>query len=449
MEASEESGSSTDAASTLETLSHTSLTRRQLLQTAGVGVATAALAPAIAACTQKAPAQTGLTNQLSIMQWNHFVPAYDTWFDKMADEWGAKNKVTVTVDHVQNLDMPGRLAGEAAARTGHDIIQFAQQIQTYRYQKLLVDVGDIVDHATKLWGKPVKMAKDIAFINNVWRGVPDFYIIIAPLIRDDLLQQAGNPTIETWDDIRKFSGLMKRRCNDANHNWRAIMWSYGASEVAQDGKTLTVNTPQFRQFLEFAKAFFQEAITPEVFAWDDVSDNRYLGSGQASFIHDAISSIRSIEKPNKALFDKISIRLPLTGPGGRHTMPDSNLYSIWEFSKNKETAKQFLRDFLSDWKASMKESTGYNMPFYENLFQKPMPAIGEQDKLKILQDYKGDAFLHTFGYPGPPNAAAQQVLAEYHIPDIVGFYVQAGNRTIDDAVKEAERRLKPIYRFAK
>jgi multiple sugar transport system substrate-binding protein len=410
--------------------------------------------PAAASAPTTAPAAVKLEDQLNIVQWSHFVPAYDTWFDKYADDWGQTNKVKVTVDHVQNLELPARLAAEAAAKTGHDIIQFQAQVQTFRYEKQLMDVGDLVDVATQKYGQPIELAKGTSFINGVWRAVPDFYIVIAPLVRDDLMQSIGNPKLETWDDVRLACGTLKKQehaaglaishCNDANHNWRGIMWTFGASEVQQDGKTLNVDTKEFRAFLDFARAFYQEAIEPEVFAWDDVSDNRYLGSGVASFIHDAISSLRSIEQPNKELFDKISIRTPMAGPGGQHDMPDVTLYGIWEFARNKNAAKAFLKDYLDIWKTAMEKSTGYNMPFFENLFQQPMPVIGETEKLKVLQEYKGDKVLHTFGYPGPPNAAAQEVLANFHIPDLVGIYVR-GNTSLDDVVKEATNRLKPIY----
>jgi multiple sugar transport system substrate-binding protein len=415
-----------------------------------------AAAPTTAAATTK-----NLGGDLNILQWSHFVPAYDTWFDKMAADWGAKNKVNVTVDHIANLDVPARLAAEAAAKAGHDIIQFPGQVQTYRYENQLLDVGDLVNFATDKYGQPTQLAKGMGLVNGTWRAVPDFYIVIAPLVRDDLMQSIGSPKLETWDDIRQACGKLKQQgnpaglaishCNDANHNWRGIMWTFGASEVKQDGKTLNVDTKEFREFLDFAKALHNEANTPEVFAWDDVSDNRFLGSGQASYIHDAISSLRSIEPPKdkpdpekQKLFDSISIRAPLAGPGGQHDMPDVDVYAIWQFAKNQEAAKAFLHDYLDNWKEGMIQSTGYNMPMFENLFQKPMPVIGESDKLKILQDYKGDQVLHTFGYPGPPNAAAQEVLANFHIPDIIGIYVR-GNTSLDDTVKEATNRLQPIY----
>jgi multiple sugar transport system substrate-binding protein len=440
----------------------TLLTRRGLLRTVGLGAAAAGVGSLLSACLPglssggaAGPAtSSGAGTTLGIVQWSHFVPAYDTWFDKWVADWGASNKIQVTVDHVPNLEMPARLAAEAAAKAGHDIIQFTGQIQTYRYEPLLVDVGDIVKIATDKWGEPTKMAKDFAFLNGTWRALPDHYIVIAPLVRDDVMQAIGKPKLESWDDVRQAGGKMKAQnnaaglaishCNDANHNWRAIMWSLGASEVAADGKTLTVDTPEFRQFLDFAKAFYQEAITPEVFAWDDASDNRWLASGQGGFIHDAISSLRSIQPGNPDLYNKISIYPPMKGVNGAPIdMPDANLYGIWNFARNQEGARQFLHDFMENWKESMVQSTGYNMPFYANLFQRPMPVIGDDPKLQILQDYQGD-LLHTFGYPGPPNAAAQEVLAAFHIPDIVGIYVR-GSTTLDDTVREATSRLKPIY----
>lgn len=434
--------------------------------TAPAAGASPSAAPSAAAAgkpTTAPAASKNLGGDLNILQWNHFVPAYDTWFDKWATDWGTKNKVNVTVDHIANLDLPARLAAESAAKTGHDIIQFQAQVQTFRYENLLVDMSDIVNFAIEKYGQPTSLAKGTSFVNGVWRALPDFYIVIAPLVRDDLMQTIGVTDLKTWDDVRQAcmklkntpgnnpAGLAISHCNDANHNWRGMMWTFGASEVQQDGKTLNVDTKEFREFLEFAKAFHNDANTPEVFAWDDTSDNRFLGSGQASFIHDAISSLRSIEPPKnqpdaekQKLFDDISIRAPLAGPGGQHDMPDVTLYAMWQFAKNQEAGKAFLHDYMDNWKEAMTQSTGYNMPFYENLFQKPMPVIGDTPKLNILQDYKGDQVLHTFGYPGPPNAAAQEVLANFHIPDIVGIYAR-GSTSLDDTIKEATNRLKPIY----
>ena len=44
------------------------------------------------------------TKSLSIVQWSHFVPEYDKWFDKFAKDWGDKNKIAVTVDHIPGAE---------------------------------------------------------------------------------------------------------------------------------------------------------------------------------------------------------------------------------------------------------------------------------------------------------------------------------------------------------
>src|SRR5207245_6085714 len=92
--------------------------------TAAGGAAPAAKPTAAAAAAPTAaPAATkNLGGDLNILQWSHFVPAYDTWFDKWAADWGGKNKVNVTVDHIDGLQLNARFAAEAAAKTGHDII---------------------------------------------------------------------------------------------------------------------------------------------------------------------------------------------------------------------------------------------------------------------------------------------------------------------------------------
>src|SRR6516225_1768660 len=93
------------------------ITRRGFLNRAGAAAGAAALAPAISApFVADALAQT---KTLKILQWSHFVPQYDTWFDAFAKDWGKKNGVAVTVDHIPHLELPARAAAEIAAEAGH------------------------------------------------------------------------------------------------------------------------------------------------------------------------------------------------------------------------------------------------------------------------------------------------------------------------------------------
>src|ERR1700751_3651521 len=95
------------------------MTRREFAKLTGTGALAAGvganfLFPDRAAAQQKT---------LKILQWSHFVPAYDTWFDgTFCKDWGQKHNTNVTVDHINLVDLPAKAASEASARKGHDLV---------------------------------------------------------------------------------------------------------------------------------------------------------------------------------------------------------------------------------------------------------------------------------------------------------------------------------------
>ena len=138
-----------------------SVTRCQFVRTTGLGLAGGSLATMLA--TRQAPAQIKGSN-LRILTWSHFIPAYDTWFDKFAADWGEKNGVKVRVDHIPHLEIPARMAAEFAAGAGHDLIFNGATILTRIYYKNLVDLTDVYDQLGKAtsvemrWADPVPQA---------------------------------------------------------------------------------------------------------------------------------------------------------------------------------------------------------------------------------------------------------------------------------------------------
>src|SRR5215475_9370112 len=97
------------------------VSRRQFVKTAGAALAAGAL-PSLA-CGRKESSRSGpATKTLRILQWSHFVPGYDRWFDgEYTKAWGAKNGTDVIVDHMAATEVNARGAAEAAARKGHDL----------------------------------------------------------------------------------------------------------------------------------------------------------------------------------------------------------------------------------------------------------------------------------------------------------------------------------------
>ena len=151
------------------------VTRRQFVRTAGLGLAGGSLATMLAA--RQAPAQIKGSN-LRILTWSHFIPAYDTWFDKFAGEWGEKNGVKVRVDHIPHLEIPARMAAEFAAGAGHDILFNGSTILTRIYYKTLTDLTDIYDQIGKKYGGWIQAARSPVEVEGRIYGIPIYYILL-------------------------------------------------------------------------------------------------------------------------------------------------------------------------------------------------------------------------------------------------------------------------------
>ena len=100
-----------------------------------------------------------------------------------------------------------------------------------------------------------------------------------------------------------------------------------------------------------------------------------------------------------------------------------------------------ITDYFAIFPEAVKASEGYNQPLLKEFRKKPMPALAEDPKYALLQDF--DQFVQVTGYPGPPTPAAGEVENNWIIPLMVGQAVQSGN--VDDAVSWAEGKIKAIY----
>jgi multiple sugar transport system substrate-binding protein len=419
-------------------------TRRQFMGTTAAGVLAA---PHVWVRDAAAQQKT-----LSILCWSHFVPAYDKWFDAFGQEWASKNNVKVTIDHIPHLNLAAKIAAEVATQSGHDIVQLAAS-GTEKFAPALIELQDLADKLGKKYGGWTPLADNYSSYKGKFHSIPDYFIDFPQLYRKDLWTEIGMPNgPDTWDEVRTGGAKLKAKGfpvgiglahhNDSRNSWRAIMWSHGGSEVAKDGKTLTYNSPQVREGLKYMKALYKEAMTPEVLAWDDASNNRLLASGRGSWIHNPISAYRTIEGQNKELADKIHIGLSPRGPAGRLSFANCLAYGVTKFSKNQDTAKAFIEHLTDNFKDAFKASTGYNNPFLKTYAKGPLPIISEDPKLKVLE--KSPEYHYTIGHPGPLTVAADEVYQQFVMIDAVAQFC-SDKMDLEQTVKWADEKLKAIY----
>src|SRR6266511_3682531 len=153
----------------------TYLTRRELLWMAaaatllsGCGGGDEAGGPPTAAEPAPSPTFTSpsvkLSGDLKILMWSHFVPSHDKWFDPFAKDWGKQVGVNVTVDHINNTQIPTRIAAEIQAGQGHDLIQYIATLS--QFEPSVVDMTDVTQEASKRHGQQLELCRKSSFNPN-------------------------------------------------------------------------------------------------------------------------------------------------------------------------------------------------------------------------------------------------------------------------------------------
>jgi multiple sugar transport system substrate-binding protein len=435
-----------------------SVTRRNFLRTSGLVAGAAGLAPVVSApFVSRALADN---KSLSIVQWSHFVPAYDTWFDKFTQDWGEKNKVAVTVDHIPVQNVPARAAAEASAQSGHDLFGFNGSGGAHLYRKFFIDVSDLIKATEKKYGQVSIIGKQLGYNadDGTWSAFPDFYINFPGMYQKSMWDEIGMKP-DTWDNLRIGGAKLKAKghpvgislghSNDPSISWRGLLWSYGGSIQDEAGKKIVLDSKEAVEATKYVAALYKEAMTSDVLSWNDASNNQYIDSGVGSYIINPISAYRTAQTLNPKLADDIFVIEPPKGPAKQIMGAASEFYGIWKFAKNKEAALEFLKYYVDNWPEAFKASEGYNNPCFANLVPKPMPILSNDptstphDKLAILQD--SDKWSAIPGYPGPATPATDEIYYAFILNDMMAK-TATGQSSAEDAVKAAAQQCEIIMK---
>jgi multiple sugar transport system substrate-binding protein len=433
------------------------VSRRDFIKATGAG----ALATGLGANIIVPGRAQAAKKTLKILQWVHFVPAYDEWFNKKyIQEWGAKNDTEVTVDNIGIAGLSARAAAEISAQKGHDLFLFNWPPPSLEEQT--VDMKDVVQECERKFGKPIDLA-----IKSTFNPKTKKYFAFSPSFtpdpvnyRQDLFGQIGMPKgPASWDDVRQGGAKIKKQSGipvgiglaqeiDTAMAMRTIMYSHGSHEQDPDGN-LTLKSQQTLDTIKFVKAMFEETMTPEVFTWDASSNNRAMLAGTISVALNAISITRTGEKQNPDMSRKIQLTKALKGParaiGLEHVM---DCYVIWKFAENIEGAKKFLIDYVSNFRTAFVAGEFYDFPCYPKTvpdLQKLIandPNAHPPDKYKVLDDVLD--WATNIGYPGYANAAIDEIYNTW-VLNVMFAKAASGASTPEEALNEAEAACRRIY----
>src|SRR5436309_12375433 len=357
-----------------------SLTRRQVLRrtVGGFLVLYGGALPKVAAAGVPKYVHKQYKNTLKIIQWSHFVPAYDVWFDKTyTKKWGDKHDTDVQVDHIALAQLPARAQAEDAAQSGHDIFghlspQAGLEDQVINHKEIIQEVTHKVERVSQDGFKSCDNPR-----THKWHGFPENYVPDPIHFRKDLWNQVGiKPS--TWDDVRKAAPKLKAlghpvglgMSNELDSNMLLIALMQCFSAFIQNAQAHPIiNSKHTVEALKTMRDIYKNGMTNEIFAWTAASNNQGYLSGRLSLAVNAISIIRSAEDQNPDLAKNTAL-LPIPkGPDRRlgleHVM---GVYTVWNFTSKSQQklAKRFIADLEIHYAGAFKASKYYNFPAFTN-----------------------------------------------------------------------------------
>jgi ABC-type glycerol-3-phosphate transport system substrate-binding protein len=332
--------------------------------------------------------------KLSIGFWDHWVPNANGATETLIKEWAEKEKVDVQIDFItsQGNKLLLTTAAEAQAKSGHDILA-QNTFLPARYAEQLVPVNDLMDQLIKDNGNVNATVEYLGKIGGKWLAIPATVgsQIKGPCSRIDLLKKhagidiqamypAGSPPkADDWnlDTFLKTAeachkggnpfGIGLGTTSDNVDTIGAIFHSFGAVLVDAKGE-IVVKNDQVRQALDYYKKLMA-FLPPDVAAWDDASNNKFLVSGQGSLIMNPPSAWAVAKRDAPQVAEQCWTHGFPAGPKGRFGPFLPYFWGIWNFSKNVPAAKSLLMHLSSAASAEKMviASGGYDLPSFEKL----------------------------------------------------------------------------------
>src|SRR4051812_24353111 len=278
------------------------VTRRELLKKAGASAVALGAAGSVAPFSFAGPLRhkgRWLKGDLTIIQWVHFVPSYDDWFDNTwCKQWGEKNDVQVKVEHINNTLLDTRAAAEVAARSGHDLFMNLHPMAVYEDQ--VINHASIVHEVEAKVGKygPLGKASTYNPKTKKYFAISDNYVPDPVVWRHDLWNDVGESPA-TWDHVMRAAPKLKANGHpigigqsqelDSNMALIAFLMCFGGFIQDENNKP-TLFTKKTVDAVQFMANLYKRGEDSGIFGWNPASNNNYLYAGTGSMILNAISA---------------------------------------------------------------------------------------------------------------------------------------------------------------
>jgi ABC-type glycerol-3-phosphate transport system substrate-binding protein len=413
--------------------------------------------------------------KLSMVFWDHWVPAGNDAMRKLINEWSEKNKVEVQADFLTvnggkiNLTM----AAEAQARTGHDAYAF-DMWTVHQFADDLIPMDDVMQSLISANGPVAPAFEYLGKVKGRWAAVPtgSGSAPLTTCARISMLKKFAEIDVQALYPAREVTPpeapdwtyetflTAAQACHkggypfalgcgtttDSVQTWGAIFGAMGAHLVDAKGK-VTADTPQVRAALEYSKKLVA-FLPPETVSYDDASNNRALISGKSALIWNPPSAWAVAKRDAPAVAADCWTFPNPKGPAGRMVPMRPYYWGVWNFSRNQSAAKELIH-FLADRKQQetlCNAVIGYDIPAFESMSNFPIwgevePPLGTVYNYPIRPWHQAQYYIT--GSAGPAEIAVQ-MFSRGTIPTMVAKLVSG--QSVDQAIAWAKEELEGYTR---
>jgi len=413
--------------------------------------------------------------KLTVGFWDHWVPGANNVLTKLCTDWAAKEKVDLKIDYITSQGNKILLTGtaEAQAKAGHDIMTLPTWYASAQARNL-EPMDDLMKPLIAENGDVVAVTEYLGKQDGHWVAVPATpgSQVKSPCGRIDVFKQhagldltkiypAGAPADKALSDRWTWEAFLMaaEQCFKAGYpfglglgettdsvDWVGALFAAHGAELVDAKGNITVKSDATRQALEYAKRLVP-FLPPDVFAWDDASNNKWLIAGKGALIMNPPSAWAVAKRDNPKVAEQLWTFPAPKGPKGRFTPGLPFFWGIWKFANNKSAGKSLLT-YLSQRSVVeqlVSASGGYDIPSFSKL--RDFKIWGEEGPPKgTLYHYppRGDETVSIAMSPAP-TAIAMQMYAQATNTKMIAKITQGG-QSVDKAIAWAASELEGFMR---
>jgi len=387
-----------------------------------------------------------------------FVTDMLNYYKQVFTEFAESKGVEVEFQIIPDVDAPLKFAAAIEGGNPPDIAEFGTPgFIKYASTGQFLDISDLFNKLEKERGGVFDIGKETVTYRGVQYGIPVGFQAQLNHIRKDILEEAGLALPTTYEELFEVAKAVNDPGNnfyslgqplsvstpDSEQWFRGILWSFGGSIVAEDSKTVVLDSQETRKALQWIVDTYKAGLYfPGALGWDGSGNNKAYLSGKTLFIQNAMSVYWQMKSDFPELLEKTIFVPPFEGTQGRTDFGAIFSFAIFKNAKHSELALEALEYFMQKdiYEGLIDAGAGYYVPIFKD--NVGMALFSEDQYLKAA--FEQIKYSHGLGFPGTSTAEAQEIFDLHILTDMVQR-ILVDNWSFDKAIKETVDRLEKIY----